>query len=182
MPPPVLSQVCWLRRGPQGLLPGPLYLPTSCELWETLPPSHAFCLYGRSLYPVILEKPKYDRRVTSSPHPHPTETLPILQYLQDAAEDELRRPSAIWNLSLWLLTSHHVAPVVRLGSLRRLSWPRQALIIFKDLALAGLRPIGNLAQCLVCPEDWPSFSECSFPVLYKVWLPWQLHALTGGLF
>lgn len=122
-----------------------------------------------------------NRIITLSSHPHPTEILPVLQCLRDAAEDELRRPCAIWNLPLWLLTFHHVAPIACLGCLRHLSWPWQALVIFQDLALAGHRPIGKLAQCLVCLEDWPSFSECSFPVLYKVGLPWQLHALMGGL-
>lgn len=69
----------WLSQGPQGLLPGPLHLPTlphlSC-LWHILLSSHpSFHLYGKSLCPVIFEKPKYDMIFTSSSQPHPLKSF-----------------------------------------------------------------------------------------------------------
>lgn len=78
-----ISQLCpflffpsyWLSQGPQGLLPGPLRLPTLPHLsymWHILLSSHpSFHLYGKSLCPVIFEKPQYDMIVTSSSQPHP---------------------------------------------------------------------------------------------------------------
>lgn len=164
MPLLICSQFSWLCQDPQGLLPGQLYLPTSSELWQTLPPSHSFWLYGRSLYRVILQKLKYDR--ISPPTSHrslsgsPVPTGCSWRRIKEALCN-LEPPSLAFNL-LSCCPSH------KLGCLRHLSHPQQALIIFQDLALADHHPIGNPAQCPVCPEDWLFFSDApsQYPIRY----------------
>lgn len=58
----------------------------------------------------------------------------------------------------------------------------QALLIFQDLAPAGVSSYRKPTPTPLCSEDWHSFFQCSSPVPYKVWLPQQLYALTWGLF
>lgn len=131
MPLPVLSWFFWLRWGPPCPLPGPhsTSLPHLSYERHFL---HLTSSVWKIMLPCDLEKTPiwYDSHIISPPPPH--ETLLDLQRLQDAAGDELGRPSAIWNLHLWILTFCHVAPIMCLGFLSPLSWAWQAPIIFQD--------------------------------------------------
>lgn len=162
MPLLICSQFCWLRRDPQGLLPGPLYLPTSSELWQTLPPSHSFWLYGRSLYRVILQKPKYDRISPPTSHRSPSGVPTECSWRRiKEALCNLEPPSLAFNL-LSCCPSH------KLG-LPETSFLSPASTDYIPRFSSGWpSSYREPAQCPVCPEDWLSFSDAPFqyPIRY----------------